>query len=175
MLKDKVSDFFTKSSSTHSRDGYLSEPHADITVDAHGGVHVQREVLITESPPPAAIVQPTRHDLRKSADTTDMICAQYYDDIELGSFTTGRNSHLSSPEDADVEALPALPHTPKSPRSMRSFMSFHRQSKSPRIPAHPDWPLPATIAEERHDDGPRQSLHFPRSASQKKPDWQSWT
>ncbi|KAJ4399849.1 hypothetical protein N0V91_009120 [Didymella pomorum] len=174
MLKEKVSDFFTKSNSTHSRDGYLSEPHADITVDAHGGVHVQREVLITESPQPA-VVQPARRDLRESTDTTDMICAQYYDDIELGSFTTGRNSHLSSPEDADVEALPALPQTPKSPRSMRSFMSFYRQSKSPRIPAHPDWPLPATIAEERHDHGPRQSLHLPRSASQKKPDWQTWT
>ncbi|KAF3041395.1 hypothetical protein E8E12_009574 [Didymella heteroderae] len=175
MFKEKISDFFTKSGSAHSRDGYMSEPHANITIDALGGVHVQREVRITESPPPAIIVQSTRRDLRESADTTDMICAHYYDDIELGSFTTGRNSHLSNPEDADVEALPALPQTPRSPRSMQSFMSFHRQSKSPRAPEHSEWPLPATIAEEGHDDGPHQSLQLPRSASQKKPDWQTWT
>lgn len=175
ILKEKVSGFFTKNNNAHGRDGYLSEPHADVTVDAHGGVHVQRDVFITVPPPPTVVVQSTRRDLRESADTTDMICAHYYDDIELGSFTTGRNSHLSSIEDADVEALPAMPQTPKSPRSMRSFMSFQRQPQSPRMPAHPDWPVPATITEGRHDDGPRQNLHLPRSASQKKPDWQTWT
>ncbi|KAF1931325.1 uncharacterized protein M421DRAFT_56758 [Didymella exigua CBS 183.55] len=185
MLREKVSHFFSsKSSSAHSRDGYLSEPHTDVSVDNHGGVQVQRQVCVTMSPPPAVGAQPTGRGLRESADTTDMICAQYYDDIELGRFTTDRNSHVSSHhshgvlEDPDAEALPAMPQAARSPRSMRSFISFHRESRSPRALTHPEWPswpLPTTIPEERHDDGQRPNLHPPRSASWTKPDWQTWT
>lgn len=183
-LREKVSGFFSKGSSAHSRDGYLSGPHADISVDAHGGVQVQREVHLTESPAPAIVLQPIHRNLRESADTTDMICAQYYDDIELGRYTTSRNSHVSSfyshgvLDDADVEVLPAMPQTPRSPRSMRSFLPFHHQFQPPRTSTHPEWPswpFPATIAEEKHDDSPHPSLHPPRRASQRKPDWQTWT
>jgi hypothetical protein len=171
-LKEKVSVLFSKGGSTHSRDGYLSEPHTDISVDVHGGVQVQKEVYVAHTPTPVPSaptsplptigIQRTHGDLRDSADTTDMICAQYYDDIELGRFNTGRNSQVSSLhsrsflDDPDIEALPVMPQTPRSPRSMRSFMSFHRQSRSPRSSTHPEWPswpLPATITEERHDDG----------------------
>jgi hypothetical protein len=178
MLKEKVSNFFSKSSGARIRDGYFSEPHANISVDAHGGVHVQREVRITESPTPAIVVQPTRRDLRESADTTDMICAQYLEEIEMGRFTRARNSQVSSLDYADVEALPAMPLTPKSPRSMRSSTSFNRHFMSPRVSTHAEWPigpLPAIIAEERQDNAPHPSLHPSRSASQKKPDWQTWS
>lgn len=194
ILKEKVSIFFSKGSSAHSRDGYLSEPHADISVDAQGGVQVQKDIHVAHAParmPPAPTsplptigIQPTHRDPRESADTTDMMCAQYYDDIELGSFTMGRNSQVSSLQsrsfldDPDIEALPAMPQTPRSPRSMPSFMSYHRQSPSPRSSTHPEWPawpLPATIAEERHDNGSQSNLYPPRSASQRKPQWQNWT
>lgn len=187
ILKEKVFEFFSKGSNAHSRDGYLSEPHAKVTVDAHGGVMVQREVHVTESSPsaidapsatdaPSAIgAHSTNQDLRQSVDTADFIYAQYYDDIEMGHFTTGQNSHVSSFHsygvlgDPDAEALPAMPSSPRSPRSMRSFVSFHRQSRSPRVSIHPEWPswpLPATITEERHDDGSRPSLHPPRNVRQ---------
>ncbi|KAJ4984950.1 hypothetical protein SVAN01_09556 [Stagonosporopsis vannaccii] len=181
LLKEKVSSLFSKSSSSHSRDGYLSEPHTNISVDQHGGVQVQKEVQVDHSPALSTIVESTHRDLRESVDTTDMICAHYYDDIEMGNYTTGRNSQVSSlncpgtPNGTDIEALPAMP---KSPRSMKSFMSFHRQSQSPKVPTHPEWPnwqLPATITEERPNEGSRPDLHPPRSSSQRKPGWQTWT
>ncbi|KAF2623795.1 hypothetical protein BU25DRAFT_477280 [Macroventuria anomochaeta] len=183
MLKE-VSSFDSKGSSTHSRDGYLSEPHAEISVDAYGSVQVPKDIHVARSPPLSIIIESTRRDLRESADTTDMICAQYYDDIELGRYTTGRNSQVSSLhshgifDDADIEALPDMPQTPRSSRSMRSFMSFNRQPRSSRSSTHPEWsswPLPATIAEERHESGSRSNLYHPRSTSQRKPQWQTWT
>ncbi|KAF9697496.1 hypothetical protein EKO04_004194 [Ascochyta lentis] len=184
VLKEKVSIFFSKNGSSHSRGGYLSEPHEEITVDAHGGVQVQKDVQVAYSPALTIGTRPTRRDLRESTDTTDMICAQYYDDIELGRYTTGRNSQVSSLnsqgilEDVDIEALPAMPQTPRSPRSMRSLMAFHHQSPFSRSSEHtvwPGWPLPATIAEEIHDDTSRSQLHPPRSTSVRKPQWQTWT
>lgn len=181
-LKEKMSVLFSKRSSTYSRNGYLSEPHTDVTVDVHGGVQVQKEIRVTNSPQPGIKTKFTRRDLRESADTTDMICAQYDDDIEMGRFDTGHSSHVSSLqsqgvlEDVHIEALPAMPQTQRSPTSMKSLMSFHRQSRSPRSSTHPEWPswpLPATIAEEKHDD--RLTVYPPRSNSQKKPQWQTWT
>lgn len=180
LLKEKVSSFFTKSSSTHSSCGYLSEPHTNISVDEHGGVQVQREVHVDHSPALSTVMESTHRELRESVDTTDMICAHYYDDIEMGDYTTGRNSQISSlnspdtPNGTDIEALPAMP---KSPRSMKSLMPFHRQSRSPQVHTHPEWPnllFPATIAEEQPSEASRSDLHAPWS-SQRKPEWQTWT
>lgn len=177
MLKEKVSILFSKGSSTHSRDGYLSEPHTDIIVDAQGGVRVQKETQAPRSPPLTIGTQRTRPDLRESTDTTDMICAQYYDDIEMGRYTTCRNSQVSSVhsqgilEDLDIEALPAMPQTPRSPRSIRAIMSFQHPSRSPQMSTHaewPTWPLPATIVEESNGDGRQKHLHPSRNTSQKK-------
>lgn len=181
LLKEKLSSLFSGSSSSHSRDGYLSEPHTNVSIDQHGGVTIQKEVHVGHSPALSAVVESTHRDLRESIDTTDMICAHYYDDIELGNYTTGRNSQVSSldspgnPNGADIEALPAMP---KSPRSMKSFMSFHRQSQSPQIPTHPEWPTwlaSATIAEEQSAEGNRSDVYPPRSSSRRKPQWQTWT
>lgn len=177
MLKEKVSILFSKGSSTHSRDGYLSEPHTDIIVDAQGGVRVQKETQASRSPPLTIGTQRTRPDLRESTDTTDMICAQYYDDIEMGRYTTCRNSQVSSVhsqgilEDFDIEALPAMPQTPRSPRSIRAIMSFQHPSRSPQMSTHPEWPtwpLPATIVEESNGDGRQKHLHPSRNTSQTK-------
>ncbi|KZM27383.1 hypothetical protein ST47_g1470 [Ascochyta rabiei] len=180
ILKEKVSIFFSKSTSTH---GYLSEPHEDVSVDVHGGVQVRREVHIAHSPALTIGTQPTRRELRESTDTTDMICAQYYDDIELGRYTTGRKSHASNLqsqgvlEDVDIEALPAMPQKPRSPRSMRPFMAFHQAppSRSSANSVWPAWPLPATIAEEVHDNAPGSHLSPSRNASTSTPQWQNWT
>jgi hypothetical protein len=181
MLKEKVSILFSKGSSTYTGSGYLPEPHADISVDAHGGVQVRKEVHVAHSLALTIGTQPTRRDLRESTDTTDMMCDRYYDDIELGRFTTGRNSQVSSlhsqgiMEETDVEALPPMPQTPRSPRTMRSLMLFNNQARSPTHPEWPSWPLPATIAEERIDDGSRLTPFPPRSTSTRRPQWQTWT
>lgn len=181
LWKEKVSSLFSKSSSSQSRSGYLSEPHTNVSVDEHGGVQVQREVHVDHSPALSTVIESTHRDLRESVDTTDMICAHYYDDIELGDYTTGRNSQVLSlhspgvPSGTDIEALPVMP---RSPRSMKSFISFHRQSRSPQVPTHPEWPQwlsPATIAEERLNEDCPSGLYPPRSSSQRKPKWQSWT
>lgn len=178
-LKDKVSVLFSKGSSNHSRDGYISESHADISVDAHGGVQVQRGFCVEDSPASPITLEPPSQNLRGSADTTELFCAHYYDDIEMGRFTTGRNSQVSSlhSQGVELEALPAMPHTPRSPRSMRSFVSFHRLSRSPHVTNQPEWPvspLPAMIAEERLENGTRGSP-MSRNPSIQKPHWQSWS
>lgn len=179
-LKEKVSFLFSKGSSNYSRDGYISEAHADISVDAHGGVHVQRDFVVEDPEVSPVVVEPTDRDIRESVDTTDLFCAQHYDDIEMGRFTTGRNSQVSSvyTQETDLEALPAMPSTPRSPRSMKSLMAFNRQSRSPQVSRHSDWPaspLPAAIAEERLEDGSRTNLSPSHNPNLQKPHWQSWT
>lgn len=184
-FKDKISTFFSKGNSTYSRDGYLSGPHANVTVDAHGGVQVQKELHVSLSPTLSIRGQPAQRSLRESVDTMEMICSQYYyGDIELGRFTTSRNSQVSSqhsqrtPEDADIEALPAIPQATRSPRSMKSFMSFQCWSRSPQLSTHsewPSWPSPAVIAEERNEGGTRSRFCTPDGNHQKKPQWQTWT
>ncbi|KAH6621989.1 hypothetical protein C7974DRAFT_214334 [Boeremia exigua] len=177
ILVETVSSLFSKSSGMHSTKGYLSESHAEISVDEHGGVQVQRDVHIDHSPAPHAVIEPTRHELRPSADTTDMIRASYYDDIEMGHFTTGRNSQASRmyspglPADTDIEALPTMPEALKSPRSLKSFLSLYRYSRSPRTSAHPEWPhwsFRATITEERQGADSRSQLYPTRSDSLQK-------
>ncbi|KAJ8115165.1 hypothetical protein OPT61_g3127 [Boeremia exigua] len=180
ILKEKVSTLLSKGSSTYSKYGYLSEPHAEVSVDIHGGVQVQKDVHIDHSPASPTAVEPTHRDIRQSVDTTDMMCAQYYDDIEMGNYTTGRNSQISSlhPNEVEVQALPAMPQALKLPHSTKSFLSFKRQPRSPRVSSHPDWPicvLPATITEERPDDNLRPEDCPQRSDSQRKPLWQIWT
>lgn len=179
MFKEKFSSFFSKSSSNHSRDGYLSEPHTNVSVDIHGGVQVRREVHIGHSPAHPGGVESSRRDLRESADTTEMIYAQYYDDIEMGNFTTGRDTQASSPHfdnaDGAIKALPAIPQVPKTARTKKSLVPFSRQPTSPKEPTEPEWPLwtqSATIAEERHDDAPRPDV---QSDGKRKPQWQTWT
>jgi hypothetical protein len=168
MLKEKVSSFF------YSKNGYISEAYTDTTVDALGGVQVQRDFQV-EAIPASPIIpepEPTRQDLRGSVDTTDLMCAQYYDDIEMGNFTT-RNSQVSGLS-LDNDAVLSMPQTPMSPYSMRSSLTSN--PRSPRAPIHPQWPLPTTISEEKTEDDTQASPLYPtRSLSVKKPHWQTWT
>ncbi|OSS43934.1 hypothetical protein B5807_11364 [Epicoccum nigrum] len=175
MLKVKVSGFFTKGVGAHSKDGYISEAHTDITVDAHGGVQVQRDFQVDVVPASPIIPEPEpTQDLRGSVDTTDLICDRYYEDIEMGNFTT-RNSQVSGLS-LDNDAVLSMPQTPMSPHSMRSSLTSNPPSRSPRAPINPEWPLPTTISEEKiEDDTPVSPLYPTRSLSVKKPHWQTWT
>ncbi|KAF2998207.1 hypothetical protein E8E13_004936 [Curvularia kusanoi] len=172
VLKDSISFFFSKGMSTHSKDGYISESHGDVTVDVHGDIQVQKDFHLDDTPASHILPEPepTHRGLRESVDTTDM---RYYDDIEMGNFTTGRNSQVSSvyAHTVDTEAALSMPQTPRSPRSMRSSMSSQQRSRSPRAAAQPDWPIPATISEEKPEDSNSASLHPPAQ----RPHWQSWT
>lgn len=183
ILKEKVTIFFSMGSSVHTRNGYLPEAQGEFVMDADGGLQMPKEIRLPHSPAPTIGTQPTRRDLRDSTDTTDMIYDRYYDDIELGCYTTMRNSQVSSLhsqskwEGVDIEALPAIPRTPRSPQARASSMPFYHDPRSPRTSTHPNWPnmpLPAIIADEKNDDGSYSLLYPPRSTSQRKPQWRTW-
>ncbi|KAH7082857.1 hypothetical protein BKA63DRAFT_138914 [Paraphoma chrysanthemicola] len=122
--------------SSRSTSGYISEPHHSVAVDAQGGVQVQKEVHVTRSPLSTA----NRH---QSTNTNESIYDHYYDDIELGRYTTGRNSQASSNrstrvvEDVDLSALPPMPTSPSS-RSFKSFQmlipQLHVRHEVPQLP-----------------------------------------
>ncbi|KAF2846256.1 hypothetical protein T440DRAFT_501981 [Plenodomus tracheiphilus IPT5] len=106
----------SKSEYSRNTNGYISEPHSNISVDAHGGVQIQRDFQVTRSP--RSTTNDTRHE---SVTTADMIYDSYYEDIELGRYTTGHNSLESSMrstrvmEGADLDVLPPIPKSPLSP------------------------------------------------------------
>ena len=169
MLAEKVSSLF------YRKNGYISEALTDTTVDVHGGVQVQRDFQVATFPasPILPEPEPTRQALRGSVDTTDFICDRYYEDIEMGTFTT-RNSQYSGLS-IDNDAVLPTPQTPMSPRSVRSSLNSNPPFRSPRLPTNPEWPLPATISEENiEDDYPASPLYPARSLSVNKPHWQTW-
>lgn len=110
---------FWKTSHSHSNDGYLSEPHTDISVDQHGGVQVQKEVYISRAPI-------SEHN------SIDML-GTHVDDIEMGSFDAGSHSGRSTLiSQEDVEALPRVP-----PQSRRA--GNEGSARLPRKSKKPAW------------------------------------
>ena len=104
---------FWKHSRTQTKKGYISEPHTDVSIDMHGGVHIQKEVHVTHS---------LRSD-QQFTESQDAITAHENDidydlDIELGSWETeipespsGSNSGRG--DEDDVQALPPMPSQPQ--------------------------------------------------------------
>ncbi|KAF2024511.1 hypothetical protein EK21DRAFT_78572 [Setomelanomma holmii] len=127
--------FVSLLNTSQSKSGYISEPHHSVSVDAQGGVQVQKDVYVTRSP--------ASTDKRESINTTDILY-DHYDDIELGRYTTGNSSQANSMrsastiEDANFSALPPMPTRSRSVRSAASFQSsqmflpqFHKTKELP--------------------------------------------
>lgn len=126
-LFSKFSTIMSRTTHTTSRDGYISENRANVSVDAHGGVHVQRDIHVSRSLR-TSITSPeaNRH---VSVNTTDMIYDHYYENIDLGQYPSGHNSKTSTAhstrafEGEDLTALPPLPMSPMSTTTVLSTRS----------------------------------------------------
>jgi hypothetical protein len=161
-------------SGTRSTKGYL-DSHAGTAVDPHGGVHVQKGLQVQHSP---TNCQPEIHVERPiSAMTTDNIVDHYYDDIELGLYTT-RNSGTSSaysPHDFDSAVPGTIPPLPASPSAAPPHEPLAAHPVSPIIPQRPNSLLPVASVGE-HGTLPRSATPIPlQTSSQHRPSWQSWS
>lgn len=108
---------FWKHSRRHSKNGYISEPHTDVSVDIHGGVHVQKEIHITHAPQPSR----TQNSISRSTESCNALARNVAVDadsdrdldidIEMGSWETDPISdiHEDSVRDDEVQALPPMP------------------------------------------------------------------
>lgn len=181
-FRSKISTLLSKSSVSHNKSGYISEPHTDVSVDSHGGVQVRKDIQISHSPPLIANLSTMNSNNRhESATTTDIIYDHYYDDIELGRYTTGRNSIASSMRSTntvecnDLSALPPMPKTSPSLKSSRSIRSVKLPSLLAAMKESPQPPLPVTIAPKKKRKSEKRLTPFPaHGLFQTKPAWQSW-
>lgn len=132
----KFGSIISNSSHSKSRDGYISESQANVSVDAQGCVCVQREIHVTHSPCTSCILPPT--EAHTSLATVDLLYDQYYEDIDLGQYNTGQNSRSLSVastgafESMDLTALPPLPVSPAPTQA--SSMYSHIQSPIEKEP-----------------------------------------
>ncbi|KAL6705108.1 hypothetical protein ACN47E_007367 [Coniothyrium glycines] len=119
----RITAVLSKTPRSGRQKGYFSQQHGTPSVDVHGGVHVQHEIHITRSPR-TSIARGVTTPRRTSVTTTDLIYDQFYEGVELGRYTTGRNSRESSMrstrvfEGGDITALPPLPTSPMSMKSL---------------------------------------------------------
>lgn len=162
-------------SGERSTKGY-HDSQAGVTVDPHGGVYVQKEIQVRSSP---TSIPDSPTERPASAMTTDNMVDHYYDDIELGLYTT-HNSGVSTahsrtdldnnsseappplpasplppsaPATEPLTAHPILPSPSESPKSLQPIAPIIQQSAAPRAPT----PLPL------------------RTPSQNRPSWQNWS
>jgi len=122
-LWSKLASKLSSSSGSYNSKGY-HDSHNGVSVDNQGGVHVHKEVQISRSP--TSMIAESPGNRHMSSITADIICDRDYDDIELGRYTTGHNSHASSMrstllvDESDLGKLPPLPQSPTSPMSPTS-------------------------------------------------------
>ncbi|KAH7384004.1 hypothetical protein BKA66DRAFT_570191 [Pyrenochaeta sp. MPI-SDFR-AT-0127] len=176
----KISLLLSKSSGSRTKSGYISEPHTDVSVDPHGGVQIRKDVQVSHSPPYTPN-DPTKNNRHESSITTDLIYDHYYDDIEMGRYTTGRNSLASSMrstkafEENDLSALPPMPTPSPSLKSSRSIRSIKLPSLLATMKELPLPPLPVATAPEKTGRKEKRLTPFPAQIlDQTRPDWQSW-
>lgn len=162
--------------SQRGNNGYIAEPHASVSVDQHGGVHVQKEVDVIRFP--SAAVKPTNK--HASANTLNMLNAHYYNDIELGDYKPEASSPKISArstrafEGSDISALPPMPQSPTSTRSLR--IAPMRPSVYSPVLERPHTAAPVTATEASEDvRAPTPMPMMTRTMSQERPAWQSWT
>jgi hypothetical protein len=112
-----------KHSRSHSKSGYISEPHTDVSVDIYGGVRVQKEILIMHTPKLSRTTKFTSRftesrNMPAQNSTVDADNDIDLDiDIEMGSWEAyhpGSNGHNDSDldEEEEVQALPPMPSQP---------------------------------------------------------------
>jgi hypothetical protein len=160
------------------KQGYIHDTLTDISVDAHGGVHIARKSMLG-SHSLASTSHPSTKNRHMSTDTADLMYHQYNDeDIELGRYTTDYNSRTSSMrssktfEGADLEARPPLPMSPTS-ASCVPFQETHAQSAISELPQEPQ----PVVGVADTIKGRRLTPYPSWSASRTKPSWQapSWS
>jgi hypothetical protein len=176
-MTDKIAIFLSES----DKKGYISDVNTGVSVDRHGGVLVQKAFNVDSEPGRRSGPSPQPF-MRQSTDTADLFIGRYYDDIEMGNFTTRHNSQASSfyssnhqsfrihEEDEVTETVSQIPGSPRSvlpssPRTMESSKSyrFHPHPLSPTRAAFPRVPSPAVTLETRDDEKIwRNSCPFPR-------------
>jgi hypothetical protein len=167
-------------SSSHGKSGYISETHNTVSVDVHGGVQVQKEVQITHSPlTPRA---------KGGHTSTDLLYDQYYKDIELGSYSPGKDSAMpraQSKHFSEVMGLSALPQMPTSPTAantiipLATFESIKSHVRRPSTGQQPAATPVHALQAERENEREVQRAPTPLpppvgSLGEKRPEWQSW-
>lgn len=163
------------------KSGYISDTNTSVSIDAHGGIQVQKEIDAIRFP--ALAIKPTNK--HESVNTLNMLNAHYYNnDIEMGHYAAGDVSRDPSArstkefEGADFSALPPMPNFPASPRSAKSRFSYApmkpQEPRSPVIPELPESPTPVSASELRPQT-PRAPTPIPmQTLGGKRPEWQSW-
>ncbi|KAJ6285643.1 hypothetical protein J3E71DRAFT_189977 [Bipolaris maydis] len=160
-------------SGMRSTRGYL-DSHAGMTVDSHGGVHVQKDMQVHHSPASSVPESPAERPV--SSMTNDNIVDHYYDDIELGLYTT-RNSGTSSvysPRSFDNNTAPStIPPLPTSP-VFAAHEPLTAHPISPTVAEPPKSPvLPIPVVEKATFQRAPTPLPPPLS-SHNRPSWQTW-
>jgi hypothetical protein len=158
--------------------GYISNEHASVSVDEHGGVRSEIDAIRF---PSSAIKPKNKHE---SANTINMLNAHYYTDIELGHHKPGNTSEPASArstktfDGADISALPPMPMSPKSARSIKSpTFSVATQARVVETPIQQHWPQGSTLdCDAKVAGNARTPTPLPvRAPSQRRPAWQSWS
>ncbi|XP_014557341.1 hypothetical protein COCVIDRAFT_37248 [Bipolaris victoriae FI3] len=159
-------------SGMRSTRGYL-DSHAGMTVDSHGGVLVQKDMQVHHSPASSVPESPAERPVLSTTD--DNIVDHYYDDIELGLYTT-RNSGTSSvysPRSFDNDALTAIPPLPTSP-AFAAHEPLTAQPVSPTVAEPPKSPVLPVPAVEKATFQRAPTPLPSRTLSHHRPSWQTW-
>lgn len=166
---EQVAYFMTKDGSTHGKSGYVSQHHAGVSVDMQS----EKEVHVVGSPPRIVntninpVYHGARYGVRESTDTASILCGHDYDDIELGRYTTSRNSHTSSSDDAENRHP-----LPTSPRALEFFRNFI--AHSPTLQETPNSPN-SVITFQTMSSPLTPTYHSIQNSSRQKPHWQTWS
>lgn len=159
------------------------DTHNGVAVDPHGGVYVQKEVQVKNSP--SSSVQDVPLERPASALTTDNMVDHYYDDIEMGRFTT-RNSlagSTRSPEESDGSEVEAVSQRPKSPilssdptpRDLEEGLGAPAMQQVTAVQQVPKAFLSVAPPVD-HAAPERSPTPLPaRTPSQHRPSWQTWS
>jgi hypothetical protein len=172
-MLEKVASVFGCPRGKH---GYISEQNASVSVDAHGGIHSDVDVIRF---PSSAIKPKNKHE---SANTINMLNAHYYTDVELGQHKPDDTSEPASVrstktfEGADISALPPMPMSPSSAKSMTSPMypvPKQAESSNKQTWQHGSMLEGGTqVVENTRTPTPLPVMQAP---SQTRPAWQSWS
>jgi hypothetical protein len=177
----------------HSRNksGYIAESTTSVSIDAQGGVQVQRNMDAIRYP--AAAIKQAPKPKHDSISTLAMMNSHYYnnDDIELGlciptptSDTFEDTSSVRSTKDAkdlegfDFTALPVMPTSASSTRSMElphtTAMYLHPTQSSVAQELEQNALHLAAIEAQKTDFRPPTPTPSTRSVNMKR-QWQSWS
>ncbi|KAL5121437.1 hypothetical protein ACEQ8H_000508 [Pleosporales sp. CAS-2024a] len=175
---------------SYAQSGYISGTDTAVSVDAHGGVQVHKDIDLIRYPALALKPAPKHASLN----TLNMLNAHYYTDMELGHGalqdddaaslpSSSRTSRIFQAEE-DPGALPPMPSSPASMLSQKSSKNWFavraQGQRSPIIPDLPESPEPAgfpslrSLDEHGNAESATTSAPIPMpSLYEKRAEWQS--